>query len=128
MQAVPALDGGPITVVIELEVEPEQQSELLRGLADSVDKYVSRCPGFLYASFHASLDARWRSVAAWKAFLASTTEDDEGQKSREALMARCGAKPVSVTPFRDFRTIKGNGGIEQPRFVGSLMLQASRFR
>ena len=102
-----------LTVVIEFEVEPSHQSELIESLADSVEQHFGIYPGFISASFHASNDGRriinyaqWQSEKSWNEFRSSTTENDEGQAEREAAMIRCGAKAVSIGAFRVARVVE----------------------
>lgn len=63
------------TVLVEFEVDPDHQKELIDGIADQVEQHFQSYAGFISASFHASHDGRrvinyaqWRSKEAWSAF------------------------------------------------------------
>lgn len=63
------------TQVVRFDVDPDRQSRLLAVIAAEVERWVSRRPGFISASFHASGDGRhvlnyaqWRDEAAFDGF------------------------------------------------------------
>lgn len=103
------------TLLIEFEVEPHQQQALIDGIADIVEAHFNRYPGFISASFHASDDGRrvvnyaqWHSRKAWRAALPGGTEVDAAV---QAVIVRCGAKPVKVDSFRVIRLVENTHGL-----------------
>ncbi|MGY4688838.1 antibiotic biosynthesis monooxygenase family protein [Salibacterium sp. K-3] len=93
------------TVMAVFKVDPQQQQELIDGLADQVDKHIKNCTGFISASFHASHDGRkvvnyaqWLSKDAWKE--SSHSPYSEIAKTEiEGVIKSCGAKSVSGESF-----------------------------
>jgi hypothetical protein len=64
----------PFTVLIEFDVPPERQQDLVTMLAARIDQTLPAVAGFLSATIQASVDghtvinyARWASREAWEA-------------------------------------------------------------
>jgi heme-degrading monooxygenase HmoA len=79
-----------ITLLNVFHVEPSRQHELLEVLARTTDETMSRFPGFISATFHASLDgarvfnyAQWRSREDFENMLA----DPVSRQIREVARA-----------------------------------------
>ncbi|KAA2243504.1 antibiotic biosynthesis monooxygenase [Chitinophaga agrisoli] len=47
-----------LTLVNVFTVAPERQEELLNFLIRNTDEFISKCPGFISASFHKGIDGK----------------------------------------------------------------------
>lgn len=99
------------TVMAVFEVDPQQQQQLIDGLATQVERYVKKFPGFVSANFHASDDgkrvvnyAQWLSNASWQG-AAYAVDSDKAKKGINAVIKRCGAKSVTGDSF-SFRVVR----------------------
>ena len=69
-------ENQPCTVLVELQVNPQQQQALIEDLAKQVEQQLHDFPGFISASFHATQDgqrifnyAQWSTHECYEAFL-----------------------------------------------------------
>lgn len=76
-------DQRVLTLVNVFTVAPERQEELLALLVKNTDDFIAKCPGFVSANFHRSLDGKqvvnygqWESMEAFQGMLKS----EGGQK------------------------------------------------
>lgn len=78
------------TQVVRFDVAPERQEALIAAIVAEVERWVRFQPGFVSATFHASLDgqhvlnyAQWASEAAFRAF----TQHPESKRLSAAIRA-----------------------------------------
>ena len=110
----PSVEGdGAFTQVVQFEVEPEKQGALIAAIAAEVERWVSRRPGFMSATLHASSDgrrvvnyARWRTEADFAAF----TRDPEGERLSAAIRAVGPSSGPAAVGCRVVRSIRAPGG------------------
>jgi quinol monooxygenase YgiN len=69
MEIVVSLNREVVTLINVFSVEPDKQQDLIDLLREGTERWMSRIPGYLSASFHKSKDGRrvinysqWRSV------------------------------------------------------------------
>ncbi|SFQ42450.1 Antibiotic biosynthesis monooxygenase [Salibacterium halotolerans] len=93
------------TVMAVFEVAPQQQQELIDGIADQVEEHIKKFPGFVSASFHASDDGRkvvnyaqWHSKESWQK-APQAPNSDKAKAAIEGVIKRCEAKSVSGDSF-----------------------------
>lgn len=99
------------TPIIEFDVAPENQQALIDGIADEVERYFKSYVGFVSASFHASEDGRrvinyaqWHSKENWSK--SRSSGNDEATAAMAEVISRCGAKTLTVEPFRVLRVVE----------------------
>lgn len=99
------------TVLVEWEVKPQHQQELIDSICDLIERHIKRDSGFVSASFHASEDGRrvinyaqWRSKEAWSR--SRSSDDNEATKAISELINRFSAKTVKVDTFRIDRVVE----------------------
>jgi quinol monooxygenase YgiN len=99
------------TVIVEWEVDRSQQKAFVNAIADLVEQHIKNDTGFVSASFHVSEDgqrvinyAQWRSNEDWSRSRASG--NDEATAAMAEVISRCGAKTLTVEPFRVLRSIE----------------------
>ncbi|MED3727711.1 antibiotic biosynthesis monooxygenase family protein [Priestia filamentosa] len=100
------------TVIIEWEVNPKYQQDLINGLTNQIETYFKDYDGFISSSFHASEDgkrvinyAQWISEEAWSnSFQASGR--DEVQTTNDEIINRCDAKTLKLNSYRVVRVIE----------------------
>ncbi len=70
------------TVIVEWEVKPQHQQELIDSICDLIERHIKSAPGFVSASFHASEDGRrvinyaqWQSKEAWSRSRSSNNDE-----------------------------------------------------
>lgn len=51
-------DNNALTLINVFTVVPEKQNELLDFLIQNTDEFISKCPGYISASFHKSIDGK----------------------------------------------------------------------
>ena len=51
-------DQKALTLINVFTVTPDRQQELLDFLIANTDEFISKCPGYISASFHKSLDGK----------------------------------------------------------------------
>lgn len=73
------------TQVVRFDVEQNEQGPLISALVAEVELWVSRLPGFISSTFHASIDgkhvinyAQWQTKGAFDQFLADPRGKDLG--------------------------------------------------
>jgi heme-degrading monooxygenase HmoA len=106
---VPTITEADIfTQIVEFEVAPERQHDLIAALAAEVERWVRHRPGFLSASFHASHDgkrvfnyAQWRTEADFRAFVA----DPNGEHIASAVRGIGGVTGPRATHCRVVRVV-----------------------
>jgi Antibiotic biosynthesis monooxygenase len=115
-------ENGPFAVLVEFDVDPQVQQQLIEAVGDQVDETFARLDGFISASFHASFDGRWVvTYAQWESRMAwerattlnaettAHTRDEEwlAQRSHHnpvaAILHELGATTRSVEAFRVVR-------------------------
>jgi quinol monooxygenase YgiN len=111
IQQLEIQDRRLFIVLVEWQVDPQHQRELIDRICDLVEKYIKSDLGFISASFHASEDGRrvinyaqWRSKADWSKSRASG--DDEATMAIADAISRCGAKILKVETFRIDRVVE----------------------
>lgn len=99
------------TVLVEWEVDPQHQQELIESICDQIEQHIKSDTGFVSAIFHASEDGRrvinyaqWRSKEDWGRSRASG--DDEATAAIAEVISRYGAKNVKVDTFRVARVVE----------------------
>jgi quinol monooxygenase YgiN len=99
------------TVLVEWGVDPSQQQAFVDAIADLVEQQIENDTGFVSASFHASEDgqrvinyAQWRSNEDWSR--SRSSGDDEATTAMAEVISRCGAKTLTVEPFRVLRVVE----------------------
>lgn len=98
------------TVLVEFEVEPEHQQQLIDALADQVEEKLRGYPGFISASFHATEDGRrifnyaqWSSGETYKTFL------ERGSDQLEDVFNHFRAKLLKLDhPLHVVRVVESN--------------------
>jgi len=88
-------DKKVLTLINVFTVAPERQDELISYLVKNTDDFISKCPGFISANFHKSLDGKnvvnygqWESMEAFQGMLKSEGGQKmlaEGNKFAEAI-------------------------------------------
>ncbi|WP_138469038.1 antibiotic biosynthesis monooxygenase [Poseidonocella sp. HB161398] len=85
--------AAPLALVNVYEVDPAQQAALCALLSEQTEAVLRHVPGFVSASYHASLDgtkvvnyAQWRGQEEFAAFMADP--DNRAQLARFAALAR----------------------------------------
>jgi quinol monooxygenase YgiN len=68
------MNGPPVTLINVFTVDPGNQAELVKLLAQATETFVRHAPGFLSAKLHRSFDgtkvamyAQWQSSEAYQA-------------------------------------------------------------
>jgi hypothetical protein len=96
-------ENGPFTVVVEFDVDPQVQQQLIEAVADQVGETFARADGFISASFHASFDghqvvnyAQWESQKAWERATALTADNTAQARGKEWLARRSQDDPVAA--------------------------------
>ncbi|MBT2258917.1 antibiotic biosynthesis monooxygenase [Priestia megaterium] len=100
------------TVIIEWEVNPKYQQELINGLSNQIETSFKDYDGFISSSFHASEDgkrvinyAQWISREAWSnSFQASGR--DEVQTTNDEIIRNCEAKTLKLNSYSVARVIE----------------------
>lgn len=99
------------TVLVEWEVDPQHQQQLIDSICDQIQRHIKSDTGFVSASFHASEDGRrvinygqWRSKEDWSR--SRVFGDDEATAAIAEVISRCGAKTVKVDTFRVARVVE----------------------
>jgi hypothetical protein len=107
------IEGRHYTVIIEFDIEPAKQLELIEGITAEVERLFSPHPAFISASFHSSFDGRrvvnyaqWTGKDAYEAFM---EEVGTPQSTIGEVVKRTGAKPVYSNAYRVERVITSNG-------------------
>jgi quinol monooxygenase YgiN len=99
------------TVLIEWEVDPQHQQELIDAICDQIEQHIKNDTGFISASFHASEDGQrvinygqWHSKADWSR--SRSSGNDEVTAAIAKVISRYGAKTMKVDTFRVERVIE----------------------
>jgi quinol monooxygenase YgiN len=100
-----------LTVLVEFEVDPERQQQLIDALADQVQQHLTPNAGFVSASSHATKDgtrvfnyAQWRSREDYESFLHRDSEELEN------VFNRFDAKLLNLDyPLRVARVVEKSG-------------------
>jgi hypothetical protein len=100
------------TVIIEWEVNPKYQQELINGLSNQIETYFKDYDGFISSTFHASEDgkgvinyAQWISREDWSnSFQASGR--DEVQTTNDEIIRNCEAKTLKLNCYHVARVIE----------------------
>lgn len=105
------IEKGPYTLIVEFEVDPTQQQQLIESIADVGEQAFRPDPRFISASFHASHDgqrvvnyAQWQSKEDYDAFMNSTR--NTAQASIKEAILKCGAKPVYSNTYEVRRIVE----------------------
>lgn len=103
------IEGETYTVIIEFDIEPAKQMELIEGMTAEVERLFSPHPAFISASFHSSFDGRrvvnyaqWTGKDAYETFM---NEIGTPQSTIGEIVKRTGAKPVYSNAYRVERVI-----------------------
>lgn len=106
-------ENGPYTVIIEFEVNPENQKELIAEIQKSGNP--SQHTGFVSASLHASRDgsrvlnyAQWESEKAYENFRASS-RDTENSKPLVQAIQRLGVRMKDVRAYDVIQVVEVTG-------------------
>ncbi len=99
------------TVLVEFEVPPQHQQELIDAICDQVEEHIKNETGFVSASFHASDDGRrvinyaqWQSKEDWIRSRASG--DDKATAAIAVAIKHCGAKTARLDTVRVARVVE----------------------
>ncbi|MED4241007.1 antibiotic biosynthesis monooxygenase family protein [Priestia megaterium] len=100
------------TVIIEWEVNPKYQQELINGLSNQIETYFKGYDGFISSSFHASEDgkrvinyAQWISREAWSNSFQALGRD-EVQTTNDEIISSCEATTLKLNCYRVARVIE----------------------
>ena len=100
-------ENDTFTQLVLFEVDSEKQDALVNAAVAEVERWVSKRPGFISATFHASFDgkhvmnyAQWADEAAFNGFM----QDPENETLQAALGSVDPLKPQAVQ-FRVIRSI-----------------------
>jgi antibiotic biosynthesis monooxygenase (ABM) superfamily enzyme len=100
------------TVIIEWEVNPKYQQELINGLSNQIETYFKGYDGFISSSFHASEDgkrvinyAQWISREAWSNSF-QVLGRDEVQTTNDEIISSCEAETLKLNCYRVARVIE----------------------
>lgn len=95
-------EDGAFTVIIEFDVDPTRQEQLVEAVADEVARTFPTHTGFLSASFHASLDGRrvvnyaqWTSREAWEQATSLSADDTTHVRGHTWLEQQSQHNPVA---------------------------------
>ncbi len=99
------------TVLVEWEVDPQHQQELIDAICDQIEQHIKNDTGVISASFHANEDGQqminygqWHSKEDWHR--SRSSGDNEATAAIAKVISRCGAKTVKVDTFRVERVIE----------------------
>jgi heme-degrading monooxygenase HmoA len=99
------------TVLVEWEVDPQHQQELIDSICNQIEQHIKSDTGFVSASFHASENGRrvinygqWHSKEDWSR--SRSSGNDEATAAISKVISRCGAKTVKVDTFRVERVVE----------------------
>lgn len=102
------VEGDTFTQVIQFEIAPGRAERLISAVTAEVERWVSRLPGFVSSSFHASEDGRhmlnyaqWRSRADFDGFMCHP----EGERLSKAIRAVGPIRGPDAIAYRVVRTI-----------------------
>jgi antibiotic biosynthesis monooxygenase (ABM) superfamily enzyme len=100
------------TVIIEWEVNPKYQQELINGLSNQIETYFKGYDGFISSSFHASEDgkrvinyAQWISREAWSNSFQALGRN-EVQTTNDEIISNCEATTLKLNCYRVTRVIE----------------------
>lgn len=97
------------TQLVRFDVDPAKQEALIAAIAGEVERWVSKRPGFVSSTFHASLDGRnvvnyaqWRDETSFEGFV----NDPEGERLRGAIHSVDPSLEPQAIHLRVVRTIE----------------------
>jgi quinol monooxygenase YgiN len=100
------MNGGPIVLINVFTVDPANQGELVKLLAQATETAVRRAPGFISARLHRSVDgtkvtmyAEWQSAEAYQAM----REDPAPRPYLERALAIAKFEPGMYEIVQTFR-------------------------
>lgn len=111
------IQDGPFTILMEFEVAPGRQREMIEGVTAIVARNMSRNPGLIASCFHAAEDgthvynyAQWISREAWQAASVSGPANPVSVEI-VAVLDRCGGRRNYVRPLEVVRIVEGAGAL-----------------
>jgi quinol monooxygenase YgiN len=103
-------EDNTFTQIVRFDVVPEKQDALIAVIVGEVKRWVSRRPGFISSTFHASHDghhvinyAQWKDEASFRGFVG----DPEGEHLQAAIHAVDASLKPNAIHCRVVKSIEG---------------------